>query len=103
MARKRDPKTGDLVEIQWVDVYEDPVGSPAEALPCLRISYGIYFAKREMEVGGWKLPFIITTTTLDETGPQQSGYCIYPEGVVLDVKVVRKCRIGAGKTQGAST
>jgi hypothetical protein len=80
---------GDLCEIHWVDINEEPVGDPNKAGLSHRVSYGLYWSHIE-EQG---IPCIVTTTTTDPSDLSgQQGYCIYPEACVTSLTVVRKAR-----------
>lgn len=79
---------GDLIAVDWLDICEDPVGNPADARLARRSSYGIFWERRIDE----DVPVLITTTTLDETGPEMQGYCIYPEACVSRVRIIKKKR-----------
>lgn len=86
---------GDLVEVHWVDITEDNVGDPADAEVSLRISIG-YFLERKDSRG---VPCIVTTTTLDSgISLTQSGWCIYPEGNIKEINVIRRRKKNAKKT-----
>lgn len=87
---------GDLIEVHWLDTAEDNVGDPADAEIALRISIG-YFLQKKISHG---VPCIVTTTTLDSgISLNQCGWCIYPEGNILEAKLIkRKRRSRAKKT-----
>jgi hypothetical protein len=83
------PERGDLVQVSWVDIYEDPTGDPDSAkLKGPRVSYGLYWGTREDR----GIPCVVTTTTLDNGDQSQQGFCIYPTAVVLSLKVVKRTR-----------
>ncbi len=84
-------RRGDLIEVQWVDITEDPVGDPDHAFLPTRHSVGYFWS-------GTGDTFV-TTMTMDEDVADQSGYCIYPLGVVTGIKIVRK---GRGKVYRGS-
>lgn len=82
---------GDLLKIVWVDIYEDTTGDPNRANLAQRTSYGLFWSRGE----SFGLPVIVTTTTLDEAVAGQgqcNGYCIYPEAVVRELRIVKKVR-----------
>jgi hypothetical protein len=83
-----DLQRGDLLQIEWADIYEDATGNPDTARLSKRVSYGLFW-HRAVDRG---LPVFITTTTLDDDVSAQSGYCIYPEAVITKVHVVRRVR-----------
>lgn len=83
---------GDLVEVSWTDIFEDSVGNPDSAELAVRISIAYYWGVRESH----GIKCLVTTTTMDGKDHSQSGYCIYPEGVVKGVKMVRRKR-GRGR------
>lgn len=77
-----DLKRGDLIQVNWVDIQEDPVGDPDKARLPLRISFGIFWNKTPEA--------LITTSTIDEgENSTQSGYCIYPLGCVQKVVKIK--------------
>lgn len=79
---------GDLVEITWVDIYENPVGNPDEADVARRVSIGLFWERRS---NGDGVPMVVTTTTTDDNH-DQAGYCCYPEGVIVGLKILKKVR-----------
>ena len=90
MARRRIAKArpGDLVEVSWLDICENPVGDPQEAALARRVSYGLFLERRK-DCG---VDAIVTTTTRDQFGSHQSGWCIYPVGCIVAVQVVRRAK-----------
>jgi hypothetical protein len=80
------PERGNLIRVIWYDVSEDPVGSPESATLSRRTSYGIFWAFRKDH----NLDVLVTTTTVDEDGHEQSGYCIYPAANIESIKVYDK-------------
>ena len=82
---------GDLLQIDWVDIFENSVGDPRTAKLARRTSFGLLW-----EVGDDEgVPVIVTTTTIDKD-PGQEGFCIYPLSCVTSVEVVKKAR-GKGR------
>jgi len=81
-----DLRRGDLIEVKWLDITEDPVGNPSEARLPTRHSVGYFWGATEST--------FTTTMTMDDDVEEQSGYCIYPLGVIVGVKRIRK---GKGK------
>ena len=81
-------KRGDLIEVKWLDITEDPVGNPSEAKLPTRHSVGYFWGATEST--------FTTTMTMDKDVEEQSGYCIYPVGVIIGVKRVRKGRHKSG-------
>jgi hypothetical protein len=81
-----DLKRGDLIEVKWLDITEDPVGNPSEAKLPTRHSVGYFWGATEST--------FTTTMTMDDDVEEQSGYCIYPLGVIVGIKRIRK---GKGK------
>lgn len=79
-------RRGDLVQVSWVDILEDPVGDVKQAKVGQRTSFAIFWEIKEME----GLTILVTTTTVDETDTGQMGYCAYPLGVVKDIKLIRR-------------
>ena len=89
MARlNTEPLRGDLVEVSWVDIFEDPTGDPDEAELSRRTSIGYYWSKREDR----GVEIVVTTTTQDEGGPGQQGYCVYPSGCITQLKIIKRAR-----------
>jgi hypothetical protein len=89
MARQQKPSRGDLVQIDWVDIYEDPTGDPDKATLKRRISYALFWDRKVDAVG---IEVIVTTTTFDDDAPTQQGYCIYPAACVVGLKVIKRGR-----------
>jgi len=87
LRRLDPPLKGDLVEVHWVDIYEDSVGDPGVATLARRISVG-YFWEEKDDHG---IPVVVTTTTL-EKDPHSSGYCVYPKTCVTSLRVLRRKR-----------
>lgn len=85
---------GDLIEIKWLDIAEDPVGNPDRAKLPRRSSYALFWEER---LDG-DIPVLVTTNTLDSDTPDQQGYCIYPRSVVVGIEVIR--RKGKRKRKG---
>jgi hypothetical protein len=77
-------KRGDLIEIRWWDITEDPVGNPARAVLPVRHSVGYFWGCNKHD--------FITTMTMDEDVADQSGYAIYPVGVIAGVNIVKRGR-----------
>ena len=84
----REPTRGDLVEVAWVDIYEDPTGNPDGAKLLRRTSYAVFWDR----VSDGVVPCIVTTSTVDPRGPENQGYCIYPAACVLSLKVIKPAR-----------
>lgn len=87
-------KRGDLVEVHWVDITEDPVGDLIKADVFERVSIGYFW---EIKRTSHCASVLVTTTTLDST-IEQSGWCAYPIGCVQDIRIIRK---GKGKVYRA--
>jgi hypothetical protein len=88
---------GDLIEVHWVDIWEEPVGDPDEAEIGPRVSVGYFWERKESR----GLPILITTTTIDkEEDTGQSGWCAYPESVITRIKSIRKKRRPRKKQEG---
>jgi hypothetical protein len=81
-----DPVRGDLVEVCWVDIYEDSIGDPDKARLCKRISYALFWNKTLSE----GVDCVVTTATIDHDASTQQGYCIYPSACVLSMKVIKR-------------
>lgn len=82
-----DLQRGDLISIDWVDIYENSVGDPNTASLARRTSYGLFWELKDDK----GIPTLVTTTTVDEES-SQSGYCIYPLGCVAEVRVEKRKR-----------
>jgi len=88
-AAKPGPSRGDLVQIDWVDIYEDPIGDPDKAILKRRTSYAVFW-DRHPDASG--LDAIVTTTTVDEDVAAQQGFCIYPAACVVGLRVIKRAR-----------
>jgi hypothetical protein len=88
-TKARQPARGDLIQLDWVDIYEDPTGDPGKAVLKRRTSYAIFWDRRQDPSG---LEVIVTTTTLDDDVTAQQGYCIYPAACVMALKVIKRSR-----------
>lgn len=86
---KKPPARGDVVQLDWVDIFEDPTGDPDKATLKRRTSYALFWDRREDASG---LDVIVTTTTIDDDVPAQQGYCIYPAACVVGLKVIKRAR-----------
>lgn len=82
----RPPAKGDLVRVDWLDIQEDPTGDPDDATLQRRSSFGLYWERRRDDGH----PVLVTTTTVDEHGASESGYCIYPLACIRKVRVIRR-------------
>ena len=88
-SNKKPPARGDVVQLDWVDIFEDPTGDPDKATLKRRTSYALFWDRRE---DGSGLDVIVTTTTIDDDVPAQQGYCIYPAACVVGLKVIKRAR-----------
>lgn len=88
-SARRPAARGDLVQVDWVDIYEDPVGDPEKAQLKRRISYALFWDRRVDSTG---VDVIVTTTTIDDDASSQQGYCIYPAACVLSLQVIKRAR-----------
>lgn len=81
---------GDLIRVEWTDIYEDPTGNPNEAELARRTSFGLYWDVKEDVKTGVKC--LVTTTTIDEheSDEPQGGFCCYPLGAIAKIEVVKK-------------
>ena len=84
--KSRAPRRGDLVEICWLDINEDPSGDPDDAKLARRTTFGLFWELRS-ENG---VRVLVTTTTVDEDDDLQSGYCIYPLACIRKIRVIRR-------------
>ncbi len=90
MPRPTKPSRGDLVQIDWVDIYEDPTGDPDKASLKRRTSYALFWDRKVDEGSGVEV--VVTTTTFDDDAPTQQGYCIYPAACIVELKVIKRVR-----------
>lgn len=81
-----DFSRGDLVEVAWVDIYEDPTGNPDAGDLALRHSFGLFWDYRKSH----GVDAVVTTTTLDAGNPESQGYCIYPVSCIVSMKVIKR-------------
>jgi hypothetical protein len=95
MRRVPKPVRGDVVQLDWVDIYEDPVGDPEKAALKRRTSYALFWERRADPATG--IDVIITTTTIDEDASSQQGYCIYPAACVVGLNVIKHTRKPAAR------
>ena len=86
MARKPLAR-GDLIKVTWRDCTEDAVGNPDSAKCIERVTYGLFWNQTEGIEGT-----LVTTTTIDPDGPHQSGWCAYPNGMVVNVTVIKRAK-----------
>ncbi len=87
-AAKKPPSRGDLVQLDWVDIYEDPTGDPSKAALKRRTSFAVFWDRRQDQ----GIDVIVTTTTLDDDASTQQGFCIYPQACVVALKVIKRAR-----------
>lgn len=91
MTSSTYPQRGDLIQVDWVDIAEDPVGDPNKAQLARRTSYGLFWEIRQD--GAQEV--LVTTTTVDKgIYAEQSGYCIYPFACVVKMSVIKKRKGG---------
>jgi len=84
-----DLERGDLLQIEWLDITEDPVGNPDQPKLAHRHSIGFFWTVGE-DAG---VRTLVTTTTLESDDEvENSGYCVYPEGTVHRVKIIKRKR-----------
>lgn len=76
---------GDLLQVDWVDIYDNCVGDPRQAHLARRTSFGLFWELKD-DSG---VPSLVTTTTIDKD-PGQEGFVIYPLGCLVGVKVVKR-------------
>lgn len=86
MARKKkkNPKAGDMVLVEWQDIYENPTGSTASAKPARLISLAYFVEWR----GRGQQRQLITTNCFDLDTNEPFGCCSYPAGVVISITLV---------------
>ena len=86
VKRRRPLSRGDVILVEWLDITESATDDPDRALPHRRKTIGFYW-DRQQHHGKSAL---VTTTTLDDEHTAQNGYCVYPEGCILKVSVIRR-------------
>lgn len=79
---------GDLIEVTWLDIFEDSIGNPDKAEVAHRVSFGLYWA----QITQHDHPILITTTTIDNKDDASSGFCAYPLGVVISLKIIKRAK-----------
>jgi tRNA(Ile)-lysidine synthase TilS/MesJ len=89
---------GDLISIDWVDIYENSVADPNTATLARRTSYGLFWEQKEDK----GVPVIVTTTTIDDDS-SQSGFCIYPLGCIVAIKIEKRKRRKRGSINSSTT
>ena len=82
------PERGDVIRVHWLDVQEDPVGSPETCVPASRVSLGLFWAHEQRG----EVDCLVTTTTIDTDGPHQQGYCVYPYALIRRIEVIKRAR-----------
>lgn len=84
------PEKGDLVRVEWVDIFEHVNGDPDDAHLAKRTSFGLFWSFIDDD----GVECLVTTTTIDgeDQTPGQNGYCIYPRGCVKELKVIKRAR-----------
>lgn len=88
-VKPEELQRGDLIQVIWMDVVEDPVGDPDAAKLAYRTSYGLFWAWKDSLVG--KSRTLVTSNTVDDPHiMSQSGWIAYPEGMILSIKLVKK-------------
>lgn len=86
---KKPLRRGDVIRIEWCDVFEDFSGDPDRARLARRSSVGIFWYSG-LDSG---IPVLVTTTTLDNDGLEnQNGYCVYPRHLVLNIEVLERAK-----------
>jgi len=88
-------RRGDLIEVKWLDIFEDPVGNPDAASVATRLSIGYFWGLAESA----GVTAFVTTTTIDNVDEGTNGYCCYPLSIIVSLKLVRK---GRGKAYRAT-
>lgn len=79
---------GDIIEVHWWDIMEDPTGNPNKPAMVERATIARFWNWTSQSGTDW----LVTTTTLDPDGPEQQGYCVYPKGCIKSIEVPRKKR-----------
>lgn len=98
MTIQPEPERGDLVQIDWVDIFEDSVGNPDRAELAARTSIGFFWA-RKSDRG---VECVVTTTTMDAGDHSVSGYCIYPLSCVVKMRIIKRTRRRTRAKKGAA-
>lgn len=82
------PLKGDLVRIEWIDIFEDSIGNPEKAELARRTSFGLFWGNKN-DAG---VECVVTTTTIDKDDHIVSGYCIYPLSCVTKLTIIKRAR-----------
>lgn len=78
------------MEVEWLDIVEDPVGDPRDARPAERLTIGYWVGYRGIVTkSGEKVRVAVTTTTKEEPA-SQSGWCCYPAGAIKRMWPLRR-------------
>ena len=79
---------GTLLSVEWLDINEDPVGSPTVADLAVRTTYTLFWAAQD----SYGIPCIVTTNTIDSASEHQQGWCCTPLACVSRIEVIRRPR-----------
>lgn len=82
------PERGDIVGVTWLDTQESSVGNADNATLARRKSYGVFWEIKKDH----NIDVLVTTTTIDEDGPEQQGWCIYPASNIESLEVIHRKR-----------
>lgn len=91
---------GDLIQVEWSDILEDPAGDVKKAQVGKRTSFALFWEVKDDDSGN---PILVTTTTVDELDTGQMGYCAYPLGAVRNIHLIRRGKIKKGKKNDRHT
>src|SRR5258706_14714782 len=77
---------GDLIRVEWEDIQENVIADTTRAEPAIRTSFGLFWEEKIIR----DRQYLVTTTTIDRSSTDQSGFCCYPMGCVLSIHVEKK-------------
>jgi hypothetical protein len=76
---------GDVIEVDWVDIFEDSVGDPRKPRLAKRTSIARFWAWTRLE----GVQALVTTTTVERNvDGGNEGYCAYPRACVRRISVI---------------
>lgn len=79
-----------IVKVGWLDICEEATGDPRESFVVTRHTLGhVWGVKRDKKSGVYVLTMAFT---IDEDGPDQSGWICIPVGVIRGVEVIREVK-----------
>ena len=82
-------RRGDVVQVTWRDIAEDPTGDPDRAaLASGRNTLGFFWGDKQDAT--LNIPCIVLTNTLDHDVVGQGGYSIFPVALIQSIQVIRR-------------